>query len=325
MTLSRRLCLPLMLGAVDALSTLSVQPARAVPSVRRHALLIGVADYPNLPRRLWLRGPVNDVQLISRALQSLGYATEDAQVLHSRAGADREPTLANIRQAMERLARQVRAGDRVVFHLSGHGSRVPQPPGAAVPEADGMEEVFLPADVSAWAGGDVARAIPNALYDDEIGAWIDRLVDTGATVWAFFDACHAAGLVRARGGAARVRAVAPAELGLQVRAAAPVALASSGTPPSGGGHVFVPPRTDGRMLCFAARGAGQAAEELLPRGAGMAARIHGVMSFELARALVAGATDAVRLSAALRAAYREAGRGSDALPVVAGDARIAGL
>ena len=59
-----------------------------------HALLIGVSDYPNLPKRLWLKGPVNDVALMSQTLQALGFEPERMHKLVSRTS--REPTRHNI-------------------------------------------------------------------------------------------------------------------------------------------------------------------------------------------------------------------------------------
>ena len=161
-----------------------------------HALLIGVSDYPNLPKRLWLKGPANDVALMSDTLQGLGFEPQRIQKLVSRLGANREPTRANIVLAMARLRLEVQPGDRVVLYFAGHGSQQPQPAdhGKRPTEADGLDEVFLPADVDRWQGAGSPVAIPNALLDDEIGEWIDGVVDRGATVWAIFDTCHAGGM-----------------------------------------------------------------------------------------------------------------------------------
>ena len=164
------------------------------------ALLIGVADYPNLPKRLWLRGPINDVALMREVLLIRGFHDDRIRSLVSRAGAANEPTRANIVGALAELERQVAAGDRVLLYFSGHGSQQPQPAnhGQRPAEADGLDEVFLPADVRRWDGAGSAAAIPNALLDDEVGEWIDRVVDRGASVFAIFDTCHAAGMARAK-------------------------------------------------------------------------------------------------------------------------------
>jgi Caspase domain len=244
-----------------------------------HALLVGVSDYPNLPRRLWLRAPGNDVALMHDALVARGFGADNIQQLVSRAGAAREPTRRNIVDALRRLQAQVQAGDTVVLYLAGHGSQQPQPAerGNRPTEADDVDEVFLPADVERWNGTATEAAIPNALLDDELAEWMDAVVDRGATVWAIFDICHAAGM--ARGRAAGVRAVSSVELGVPeprdrsgARHRTQTALASG--------------RTDGRALVLAARKHESTGEEWLPLGAPMGKnRLHGVFTYHLVQTL----------------------------------------
>lgn len=244
-----------------------------------HALLIGVSDYPNLPRRLWLRAPGNDVALMHEVLIARGFKPGDMQRLVSRAGGAQEPTRQNILAAMHALQQSAQPGDRVLLYLAGHGSQQPQPAnhGNRPTEPDGLDEVFLPADTQRWSGDSAEVEIPNAVLDDEIGEWMDAVVDRGATVWAIFDTCHAAGMARGRD--ARARAVAPTELGLpepRGRGAVQRSLPSA----RGMG------RTDGRALAFAASTHESTGEEWMPRGAPLGAgRLHGVFTFHLAAAL----------------------------------------
>ena len=58
------------------------------------------------------------------------------------------------RARVSQLAEQAREGDQVVVLLAGHGSQQPEsdPPDAAYPEPDGLDEIFLPADVNPWQG-----------------------------------------------------------------------------------------------------------------------------------------------------------------------------
>ncbi len=274
----------------------------AAPTVAvERALLVGVSDYPNLPRRLWLHGPVNDVALMRDVLLRRGYGAENIRQLSSRMGGSDEPTRANIIAALSRLRGDLRPGDAVLLYFAGHGSQQPQPashPGRPT-EVDGLDEVFLPADVQKWNGDSTAVAIPNAILDDEIGEAIDTLVDRGATVWAIFDACHAAGL--ARGSSTHVRAVAPSEFGLPTRLNSSPRVASA----DAGKHA----RTDGRVLLFAARKHESTREEWLPKGAALGRNhMHGVFTFALAQALTQGARDASQLRAALREIYARDGR-----------------
>jgi hypothetical protein len=286
---------------LTALTALLVAGAAAWPHAAQatdRALLIGVSDYPALPRRLWLNGPVNDVALMRQTLLGRGFEASNIQALVSRTGPANEPTRANILAALAQAVQVVQAGDRVVFYLSGHGSQQPQPQtrGTRPAETDGLDEVFLPADVGVWNGQTSRAAIPNALLDDEIGEWMDAVVDKGALVWGIFDTCHAAGM--SRGGRVKWRSVASAELGLTVtdNAAAP----SHNRPTTA-------QRSDGRTLAFAARSHELTGEEWLPRGGSpRTLRIHGVFTFHLAQAWAQGAgIDTQALEAALRAKYQQ--------------------
>lgn len=284
-----------------------------------HALLIGVSDYPNLPRRLWLRAPGNDVALMREALLAQGNDPAGIHELTSRSGEGREPTRQNIVAAMQALRGRVQPGDRVVFYLAGHGSQQPQPArhGDSPTESDGLDEVFLPADVQGWNGSGSEAVITNALLDDEIGEWIDALVDRGTRVWAVFDTCHAAGMSRGPGQrGSRVRAVDPAELGMPTRAA-------RAATPNEKAQLASVGRNDGRVLAFAARAHEATGEEWLPRGLPLGRnKLHGVFTFHVAQALrLADAPTLRGLEQSVRAAYA-AERRSEPTPLFRGDAAL---
>lgn len=275
-----------------------------------HALLIGVNEVGVLPPRLRLRGPANDVVLMRQALIDRGVPAQHITLLAQRTPlATAAPTYAEVLQAMDRTAAAVQPGDTVVLHLAGHGVQVP-PAAAGAAEPDGLEEVFLLQDSGSW---DATRGeLPKVLRDDDIGAWIDRLVDRGARVFAIFDSCHAAGLAREPAPYARWRSVAGAELGVPAPPAQEVRSARQTL-------AHRPHRTDGRVLAYAARGHELAGEEWLPKGSSLSrARVQGVFSFEVASALLAGARTSSDLSAALRERYAAARRLSPT-PLVAGD------
>lgn len=274
------------------------------------ALLVGVSQVESLPRRLWLQGPGNDVVLMRDALRGRGVAEDHIVVLSdARPISAGRPTWAAITEAMAMLKRRVKAGDHVVLHLAGHGAQVPQRPGADEP--DGLDEVFLTADVRPWDAS--AGRLPRALYDDEIGDFIDALVDRGATVLAVFDTCHAAGLSRDQGRGTRARAVPAAELGVPSPAALPATSSGAGSAR----------RTDARVLALAARAHESTGEEWLPRGAGLArARMHGVFSHAVAQALKEGADSPPALLRALRERYAQERREAPVPQVMGAGGRV---
>ena len=120
----------------------------------KHALLIGVTKYDNLPTSLHLSGPANDVRLMRRLLEGDYQFPPDSIVsLTENEGVrERRPTRANIAREFRRLAELAHEGDQVVILLAGHGAQQPEsdPPDPRYPEPDGIDEIFLPADVKKW-------------------------------------------------------------------------------------------------------------------------------------------------------------------------------
>jgi hypothetical protein len=224
---SRALAAPLFrrLVAVLLLCVTGAAGARAADSAgpRKYALLVGCTEYPNAAAIPELWGPVNDVPMFVELLAGHGFAEADVQRLVGwpKDPAER-PTRANIVAAFEgliaRAATAAKGGDdvQVFILLSGHGTQVPIPDAQTDPldprnpEPDGLDEVFLPADVKKWADG---GGLGNAILDDEIGQWLDRLRGHGAAVWIIFDCCHAGTMTRG-GDVERSRTVRARILGI---------------------------------------------------------------------------------------------------------------
>jgi len=178
----------------------------------QHALLIGVGQYPNLAPELQLKAPANDVRLVREVLLQRGFDAARVEVLADGVEGARLPTRAAIIAALQGLGERVRSGDTVYLHFSGHGSLQP-----AGPAASAWQPIFLPRDVQGW-NGKSGSAVPNALSDTLLRALIDRINDRGAFVFALFDACHSAKLVRGAlpgtdAAQLRVRQIDPAALG----------------------------------------------------------------------------------------------------------------
>jgi len=87
---------------------------------RKLALLVGINQYPSEP----LRGCVNDMELQRHLLiHRFGFNPKDIYTL-----TDEKATRQGILEAFEEhLIRQAKPGDVVVYHYSGHGSRVFDP------------------------------------------------------------------------------------------------------------------------------------------------------------------------------------------------------
>ena len=177
------------------------------------ALLIGVGDYQYLD--VDLRGPVNDVGLMARALMARGadrvtVLADPGARLPDGAMPAGVATRAAVLEGLSALADGVGPGDTVIFYFSGHGSQAPDMNGD---KAVGYDEILLPADARGWSGA--IGAVENAIVDDELQPFFQTILDTGAKLVAILDACCAATGFRAvTGGGGVERFVPPSVLGL---------------------------------------------------------------------------------------------------------------
>lgn len=97
---------------------------------RKLALLVGVNNYPTNSRFFGdLNGCITDVDLQQELLiHRFGFNPSDIIRLTSDEPANKQPTRSNILTAFEEhLIKQAKPGDVVVFHFSGHGSRLGDP------------------------------------------------------------------------------------------------------------------------------------------------------------------------------------------------------
>lgn len=255
-------------------------PAPVVPRSAR-ALLVGCTRYPYLEEAgvapgsntISLRGPTNDVELFARALRDV-HGVPDASMTRLAGWPDDEkarPTKANIVRAFQALAKDAKAGEWVVVFLAGHGSQQPSSGASLDDEADGLDEIFLPADVRPAPDG---AKVPNALSDDEIAVLVAAIQKKGAEVWLVVDACHSGTLLR--GGDWVVRGLPPDKLGVRGTAPRPAATPAAASAP--------PPRasTDGVAAFYGAQSFGSAPEMELPEG-GTDPRPQGLFTYLLVR------------------------------------------
>lgn len=143
----------------------------------KRALLVGLNHYPDPANNL--KGCVNDVLMSSQHLQNnYGFAVEDIRLL-----TDERATTANIRKRLTWLASDMRAGDVVVFHYSGHGSQVRDRDGDEL--KDHLDEIICPYDLN-W---------DDPITDDELGKTFAN-VPEGASVTVILDSCHSGTALR---------------------------------------------------------------------------------------------------------------------------------
>lgn len=162
----------------------------------RRALLIGVGDYAVddvggaavLTGLRDLRGPANDVALLSRVLTTrFGFRPENIVTL-----TDGRADRADILTALEEIVAAAGSEDVVYIHFSGLGSRVADISGD---ESDGWDDTILPHDAR-------LPGVPD-ITDDELEAILSRLRTTDALM--VLDAGHDP-MPTAAGSEVRVRA-----------------------------------------------------------------------------------------------------------------------
>lgn len=158
---------------------------------RKLALLIGANAYPTAP----LYGCVTDTELQYQLLvHRFGFNPKDILIVNDNTAI--KPTREGILQSFEEhLIKQAKPGDVVVFHYSGHGSRVKD-----LDTADGLNSTFVPIDRAVKQVGDQLEV------SDIMGRTLFLLMSAIKTdnFTAVLDSCHSGGGKR---GNSRVRAI----------------------------------------------------------------------------------------------------------------------
>lgn len=93
-------------------------PKKPITTKQKKALLVGINEYPNPYNNL--NGCVNDVFLMSQALQESGFKAENIRILLNNRATSKE-----IYNRLEWLTGDVRNEEERVFFYSGHGVQVP--------------------------------------------------------------------------------------------------------------------------------------------------------------------------------------------------------
>ncbi|XP_010497832.1 PREDICTED: metacaspase-8-like [Camelina sativa] len=144
----------------------------------KKALLIGI-NYPGTA--VELRGCVNDVRRMQKCLiERYGFSKKDITILIDTDKSCIQPTGKNIRHHLEELIDFGKSGDFLVFHYSGHGTRLP-PPDDESGDSTGYDECITPSDM-------------NLIMDDEFRSMVSK-VKKGCQLTIISDSCHSGGLI----------------------------------------------------------------------------------------------------------------------------------
>lgn len=144
------------------------------------ALLVGINAYRGRNR---LDGCINDIKDVTDYLVAhRGFRRDEIETI-----IDADATTANILSALEALVASLKAGDRALFHYSGHGAQMPTRSNG---EVDGLDEVICPVD---FDGSD-----RHAIRDDDFNRIFSKVPQGVEFVWVS-DSCHSGTLERKMG------------------------------------------------------------------------------------------------------------------------------
>ncbi len=190
---SKLRCAAAMLLCLLLIPAISAQAAK-------HALLIGVGDYPYLPPGKSLEGPPHDVAALSELLRTIhGFPADHIVSL-----VDEQATRTAVLAELERLVDRVESGDLVMIYFSGHGTSCNE---YGAWTFDSRTGALLPYDFK--MSEDVEKMMDHLIIGRrDIRPVLKRLDNKSPRVLAVFDACYSGYTIRStRKSAARSRFV----------------------------------------------------------------------------------------------------------------------
>lgn len=149
----------------------------------KRALVIGISDYPQDSENSWgLIHGANDADLLSSTLKKQGFKTNKLT--------NKKATASNIRKELSLFVEDIKNGDVVYLHFSGHGQPVEDLDGD---EADGWDEAIVPYDARmVYKANEYEGA--NHITDDELNGYFNAIrtnIGTDGFLYVVIDACHA--------------------------------------------------------------------------------------------------------------------------------------
>jgi len=153
----------------------------------RYALLVGVADYPNVTR---LYGPANDVA----SLKELLAARYNLPVANITTLVNNWATKKNILKALSDLKDRTRAGDFIFFYFSGHGTSSFDREAAL--DMGNSTGAIIPYDFSP-APGNPRKTLERLIIGRRDLQPVLLELDKDRSLFVVFDSCYSGNAVRA--------------------------------------------------------------------------------------------------------------------------------
>jgi len=154
-------------------------------ALTKHALLVGINDYPIKP----LKGPQFDVVAIKKALKNkMGFESQYITTL-----LNEKATKSNILKAIDDLNKNSKEGDQVFIYFSGHGTSASDNNFKfPLPTTTGA---FIPYDVIPKLGSKFA--LPQIIVGrTDLRPLLAKLDEGGRSVFMVMDACYSGNAVR---------------------------------------------------------------------------------------------------------------------------------
>lgn len=148
-------------------------PLPTYPKGLIKALYVGI-NYTNLPL-LRLYGCINDAINVMSLMRKFYPKCKDHNLITDNTAV--KPTRENVLKAIDWLIKDLKPGQNVFFHYSGHGGRIPD---KSKDELTGLDSSIHP-----YSG-----TIVETITDDELRIALTEKIPAGCKCFVVFDCCH---------------------------------------------------------------------------------------------------------------------------------------
>ena len=166
-----------------------------VSANNRWAIVVGISNYPKETGWGKISG-VADVDIVIPMLKQNGFNENNIITL-----TDKQATKKGIEAAFDNLANQVKSGDVIYFHFSGHGQLITDLNNDERDEYGdliGYDTALIPYDACRKYDPIKYRG-ENHIIDDELNEWLHLIkskIDDEGSLIVVLDACHSGGATR---------------------------------------------------------------------------------------------------------------------------------